>query len=182
MNVEKIRVVKPEVLLSVKFAEFEHDELARVFQQWNDVAFLESFFHANKADLSGDFYRMTDTNEAVISTLGYAEDFRRLLGSYLRRENGKTLNQLFKPYDNYSGETIRERSKAKGAEPRSWLRLYAIRLDDNLFVITGGAIKLTKYMDRPHLDMEDRKLHLVKSYFKAEHIDSRGDYGYIDLE
>jgi hypothetical protein len=55
MKVEKIRIVKPEVLLSVKFAEYEQDELARVFMEWNDVSYLENFFNSNKTDLSGDF-------------------------------------------------------------------------------------------------------------------------------
>jgi hypothetical protein len=46
MKVEKIRVVKPEVLLSVKFVEHEQDELARVFAEWNDLSFLENFFNS----------------------------------------------------------------------------------------------------------------------------------------
>ncbi|MHA4739053.1 hypothetical protein [Dyadobacter sp. MSC1_007] len=182
MKVEKIRVVKPEVLLSVKFVEHEQDELARVFAEWNDVSFLENFFNSNKADLSGDFYGIMSIEEAVFDTLSYVQEFRKRLNSHISGENGKNLNQLFKPYDNNSVERIRERSKARGAESRSWLRLYAIKLDDNLFVITGGAIKLTLNMERPHLEAEDRKMKTVKNYFKAEHIDSRSDYGFIDLE
>jgi hypothetical protein len=107
--------------------------------------------------------------EAVFDTLSYVQEFRKRLNSHINGENGKNLNQLFKPYDNNSVERVRERSKARGAESRS-------------FVITGGAIKLTLNMERPHLQVEDRKMNTVKNYFKAEHIDSRSDYGFIDLE
>ncbi|MCE7073176.1 hypothetical protein LZG74_22865 [Dyadobacter sp. CY327] len=182
MKVEKIRIVKQEVLLSVKFEEHTQDELARVFAEWNDVSFLDNFFNSNKADLNGDFYGIVSIEEAVFDTLGYVQEFRKRLNSHMNGENGKNLNQLFKPYDNNSIETVRERSKARGAESRSWLRLYAIKLDNNLFVITGGAIKLTRSMERLHLEVEDRKMKTVKNYFKAEHIDSRSDYGFIDLE
>jgi hypothetical protein len=182
MKVEKIRIVMPEVLLSVKFAEYEQDELARVFMEWNDLSYLENFFNSNKTDLSSDFYNIINIEDAVFGTLGYVQEFRKRLNSHMNGENGKNLNQVFKPYDNNSVEKVRERSKARGAEPRSWLRLYAIKLDDNLFVITGGAIKLTLNMGRPHLEAEDRKMKIVKNYFKAEHIDSRSDYGFIDLD
>ena len=47
----------------------------------------------------------------------------------------------------------------------SWLRVYAIRLEKNVFVITGGAIKLTHTMqDRLHTQEELNKLNQCRQY------------------
>lgn len=47
----------------------------------------------------------------------------------------------------------------------SWLRIYAIRVDVNLFVISGGAIKLTPTMNETdHLILELDKLEITKQY------------------
>ena len=65
-------------------------------------------------------------------------------------EKGKTdryatLSILFKPlHDTTTRIEEFEFNKVKGDNRRSWLRIYAIRIDSNLFVISGGAIKLTK--------------------------------------
>ena len=55
--------------------------------------------------------------------------------------------------------------KAYGQASPSWLRVYALRVDTNLFVITGGAIKLTETMnDRDHLKLELKKLRISKKF------------------
>jgi hypothetical protein len=48
-----------------------------------------------------------------------------------------------------------------------FLRLYAIRLADGSFVVTGGSIKLTEKMNgRKHLEAELVKMEQVKRYLK----------------
>ena len=65
---------------------------------------------------------------------------------------------------------IREqtREKARNWERinhASWLRVYAIRIEKNVFVITGGAIKLTHTMqDRAHTQEELSKLNQCRQY------------------
>lgn len=49
-------------------------------------------------------------------------------------------------------------SLQKGKIKRNQLRLYAIKIDDDCFVITGGAIKMSQKMD----EHEDTALELVK--------------------
>ena len=47
----------------------------------------------------------------------------------------------------------------------SWLRVYAIRLEKNVFVVTGGAIKLTRTMqERAHTQQELTKLNQCRQY------------------
>ena len=65
-------------------------------------------------------------------------------------------------------EMMLSREKAKGARVSghaSWLRLYAIKLDDGIFLITGGAIKLTHLMqERQHTLIELRRMEMVRNY------------------
>jgi len=64
---------------------------------------------------------------------------------------------------------------------KSWLRLYAIRIDANVFVISGGAIKLTPNMnERDHLLKELSKLEITKSFLKE--MDLVYDYNFDFLE
>lgn len=86
-------------------------------------------------------------------------------------ESGKTnryetLSTLFKPlHDRTTRIEEFEFNKTKGDNRRSWLRIYAIRIDSNLFVISGGAIKLTKTMnEREHLLKELEKLEITKQF------------------
>lgn len=63
---------------------------------------------------------------------------------------------------------------------RSWLRLYAIKLSAGIYIITGGAIKLTRTMqDRQHTLIELEKMEKVRNFLLDEKVfdeDSFTDY------
>ncbi|PZQ91008.1 MAG: hypothetical protein DI548_02535, partial [Flavobacterium johnsoniae] len=84
---------------------------------------------------------------------------------------GENLSDYFMPLtNNVIGEL--EKDKAKGLAKNSWLRIYAIRVDKNLFVICGGGIKLTKTMnEREHLQKELEKLEITRLYLLNEEDD-----------
>ena len=75
-----------------------------------------------------------------------------------------------------------EKMKARGEKVNrhdSWLRIYAIRLTDGKYIITGGAIKLTLEMkDREHTQNELIKLDKVRRFLLEEGIVD--DEGFID--
>ena len=76
------------------------------------------------------------------------------------------------------------KEKAKGlirSHP-SWLRLYAVKLQSNRYLITGGAIKLTATMqEREHTLEELRKLNKVRdNLLKEGIIDYEGFKSMID--
>lgn len=48
--------------------------------------------------------------------------------------------------------------KAYGLRSRSWLRIYVLKTTDEAYLITGGAIKLTRSMQ----EREHTRLELVK--------------------
>lgn len=61
----------------------------------------------------------------------------------------------------------------------SWLRLYAIKLTPGVYIITGGAIKLTATMqEREHTRKELVKMDKVRRYLLEENIID--DDGFID--
>lgn len=63
--------------------------------------------------------------------------------------------------------------KAKLNLNKPFLRLYAILLEDGTYVITGGAIKLTKKMAGNEFDSEFINLKRVQEYFKRTGIINR---------
>lgn len=61
-----------------------------------------------------------------------------------------------------------QKSKTK-PHRKSWIRLYAIRIAKHLYVITGGAIKLTQYMkEREHTKLELQKMNRVVEFLKEQ--------------
>ena len=61
----------------------------------------------------------------------------------------------------------------------SWLRIYAIKLSQGVYVITGGAIKLTlKMEERSHTKEELVKLEKVRRFLLNE--DIINDDSFID--
>lgn len=53
----------------------------------------------------------------------------------------------------------------------SWLRVYALKLSSGIYIITGGAIKLTATMqEREHTLNELVKMEKVRQFLLDEHI------------
>ncbi|MBS7409991.1 MAG: hypothetical protein KIG59_03405, partial [Muribaculaceae bacterium] len=82
------------------------------------------------------------------------------------------LDELFKPLDITDVSThalSREKARNWNRERHaSWLRIYAIRLEPNVYVVTGGAIKLTRTMqEREHTALELQKLNRCKDFLRA---------------
>jgi hypothetical protein len=51
------------------------------------------------------------------------------------------------------------------AQHASWLRIYAIKLEPGCYIITGGAIKLTRTMqERSHTLLELNKMEKVRNF------------------
>lgn len=71
-------------------------------------------------------------------------------------ENGRTREILL------SKEKARIKNRPQHA---SWLRIYAIKLEPGCYIITGGAIKLTRTMqEREHTLVELNKMESVRRF------------------
>lgn len=79
------------------------------------------------------------------------------------------------------------KEKAKGESLRyhsSWLRVYAIKIENGVYLVTGGAIKLTTTMsERSHTLAELAKLELVRNHLIDNGVfDKEGFNDYIKNE
>jgi hypothetical protein len=64
--------------------------------------------------------------------------------------------------------TAYQKEKAYGTLRKSWLRVFAVRINPDLYVITGGAIKLTQLIqDRPHTLEQLTRLNQVRDYLRS---------------
>lgn len=152
-------------LYAFKFPNEESDELERVFDEWANPMYLFQFFEDNKQDLDIPI-------EQAIEKVQKEAKFLRNKLLELASEEPNQLNNLFKNLNNneYTVKLLQEQ-KARNR----WLRLYAIKIDGDNYVITGGTIKL----DRQHL-MKDRK-HTLKELNKINKCrDYLKDKGVID--
>lgn len=75
-----------------------------------------------------------------------------------------------------------QQEKAKTRIQKKWIRIYAIRIAPNTFVITGGSIKLVATMnDRAHLIKELQKLNDVRTYLISEGILDQYDFEAFEI-
>lgn len=131
-----------------------------------DREWLFAFFEQNSIDLASGFFANISIDTAVLWTMGEADDFEKAILTYAKRGfigGPINLQRLFKPLNNFE-YTIAAHQKSKARIDKGWLRLYAIRLAENCYLATGGAIKLTSDMKRSHLQNELKKLELAKRF------------------
>ena len=158
-------------LWAVKSPTEEVDELTMLFRKWNNAEFLFDFFVKNFEDLKG-YFKIERIDKAIEDTFEDAEALEELILEFPYTEN---LDELFKPLgmtDTRLSELTREKARNWDREQHaSWLRVYAIRLEPNVYVVTGGTIKLTRTMqEREHTLLELEKLDRCKAYLKSNGI------------
>lgn len=148
--------------------------LGLLFQNWTDVDWLKEFFLSNKGDLERNF-KITNIDRAIYDTLTEAEELECLI---LDLAEESDLDKIFRPLNNMRTSELmlgKEKAKGKRVTHRSWLRLYALKLEKNIYLITGGAIKLTFTMqERSHTLKELEKMEMIRNYLI--------DNGVTDLE
>ena len=66
----------------------------------------------------------------------------------------------------------REKAKGRGvAGHKSWLRIYAIKLEPDIYIVTGGAIKLTRTMEeREHTLHELLNMERVRNFLIGQRV------------
>lgn len=156
MNFQKI--TDDGRLWAVQYAGQDQDELGRLFNEWNDPIFLFSFFKEHWNDTT--YFKISSIEAAIEKTFNESEVLERIV---LDISPDADLDNIFKQLSNYTHESYLE--KAKGRTNQSWLRLYAIKLNPGIYIITGGAIKLTATMEeREHTRQELVKIENVRNF------------------
>lgn len=139
------------ILLSSCYKDGDEDEFSKVLKNWQDPEYLKDYFTQNKKYLES-FYKNISIQDAVTKTLKDAKDFEsRLLSlAKISLKGNIGLDKIFTKLHKYDYEVELIPFKAYGteiyADETSWLRIYGIKIESNVYVITGGLIKLTEAM------------------------------------
>lgn len=140
------------------------DELYRLLKLWQDMQYVREFLKHNQTDLPYG----TDIELLALKIGNWGLDMYGIIND-LATDESKTLDAFFSPLHNQEYRAGVKLSMQKGRTME--LRLYALKVDQNLFVITGGAIKLTKNMqDRPHTQLELDKLARGRAFLNEQDI------------
>lgn len=127
------------------------DELERNLDLWTDEKYLFNYFEKNREFLA--YFKVNTIKEAVLKTIEQTRLIQEKLYEYII-DSSKNLDELFLNLDdNEYHETILSKQKSK----QFWLRLYAIKIESNHYVITGGAIKLVHKMHQSELTKKEKQ-------------------------
>ncbi len=139
--------------------------LDEMLDKYSDSEYLEDYFRSRSVQLQ---YFNVNVEEAIVKTLHETNAIIQELNDLAEDDNlDDIFNPLHKP-SHYSHPGFYIEYKAKGYEA-PWIRLYAIRLDENLYCLTGFGIKLVKDMrDDQDLMNELKKLELATKYLKEK--------------
>lgn len=152
-------------LWAVRYDNCLDNVLDTILDQWNDVVWLRSFFKKNIGDLAS-YFKITDVNQAIYDTI---EDSDRLQCLIMDISPDANLDEIFRPLENNRITEMllgKEKARLHGSHRHaSWLRIYAIKLEPGIYIITGGAIKLTRTMqEREHTLVELARMEKVRAY------------------
>lgn len=171
----------PPYLYSIQYGDGE-DEYNRLMGLWSDVVFLSDFFDANCSLMDPSIWNEA-TEPEVAASIAFDEAYE--LEHYIEDLNWNTahgqkpdFDSLFKPLDGeYVYEWVHTPMKAYGPRKPSLLRLYAIKMGTNCYLITGGGIKIFRTMqESPELQQELIKIDKVRSFLREQGIENQEDF------
>jgi hypothetical protein len=155
----KIVRIFADQLFAFRYDNETDNELRRLLTLWNDTAHLYQFVMQHKADAPQNVSIPTLINQLIDNANNIDDTLNKI-----STDPNRSLEEFFKPLDNQEYHIV-ELSKQKGR--KNYLRLYAIRVDTNCFVITGGAIKFHHLnKDRPHTQKEMEKIDRCRNFLK----------------
>lgn len=145
----------------------ELDEFNKLRELWQDPLYLEDFYFANSHHFRDPYWGEVEyesfIEDVILSAPLIFEKFSQVLAS-------NEIDTLFEPLGKNdkknSGKGIRIRVKSKFGKigRRFAFRIYAIKVDDGCYVVTGGTIKIVKEMHEAHnTTVELKKLQAVYS-------------------
>jgi hypothetical protein len=152
------------------------DALETLQERWSDPEYVYQYFKDNRNLLDNPRYRDFTIQEAAMKTLEDAMELFDQLENYAKtgfENNEQNLSDFFKPlHKNETNLPAYQASKTYGVNINdSWLRLYAIRLDVNCYIITGGGIKMVDAMqDVPYLAQQLEYIKLTQNYLEEQQI------------
>ena len=172
-----------EGLYSIAFDRI--DEYARNFKNWDNVEYVANYCIENEKFFCARHFNEFSIDDIIEKILAESEELQFLIRKYADegfKKFGDNLQLIFVPLHEKPKMSIPsfEETKAlienKTQFPKPILRIYAVRINKNTFVVTGGAIKITKKM-QDHVDTleELEKFETVKNFLKLNHLNCDDD-------
>ena len=161
----KIVAIFADKLFAVHYSNQKDNELKRILKSWSTPIFLVDFVINNSKDTI--HFDRDELIECLIDDVNALED---IINNCAKNDGITDFDNFFKPLNNNEYREI-ILSERKGRQ--NFLRLYAIKIDKNCYLITGGAIKFPNVhnmRDRPHLQEELNKLNRCKTFLKHNNI------------
>ena len=173
-------------LYSIQFDEEDLNEYVRVFKEWHDLDYLEKFFTDNAVHIDTPFWKDAglDPNEPeasaqkILDEAEELEEYIEELVSNMKVGEKPSFDEYFHFLDGkYKCLWTLEPMKSHGTNRPSLLRLYAIKLGPNCYLIVYGGIKLgDTIQNSPVLkDKVFNKIDNVLNYLKANGIEDSAD-------
>ena len=177
--------IYPPHIYSIQYEGADENEFDRLFSLWNDMNYLTDFMNQNREYLQDPTWRrMSEPENAALQVLNEATDLEDLFDEL----NENTSNNEVPDFDShfkylegkYKCEIVRPPMKSYGTGRPSLLRIYAIKLQPNLFIITRGGIKLARTIqDSPDLrDHVLQNIEKVRQYLRTHGIVDSNDLEY----
>lgn len=161
----KIVCIFDDRLFAFHYEGEEYNEYERLLNDWGDISYLRSFVkeHLPAIDYNAYIAKLVDELEEL-------EDFIVDIAD----DQFADFDQFFAPLYNAEYREV-QLSLRKGKLPRLFprvdFRIYGIKIEENCYVITGGAIKLSQKMqDHELTQAELDKLNLCKKYLVDQDI------------
>jgi hypothetical protein len=181
MKISSIFAIRKSVLYSVAYDNLPM-EFNRLFKLWiSDFESLETFFEENIKDLESGYFKDISVEAAISKTRENALRLRKQFDEIINDKylyNNK-LQSLFRPLNN-SEYQLKMLSQEKSK--KDWLRIYAIRISENTYVISGGGIKLTHLMEESlHMKIELQKLKIARQFLIENGLTEESDFGFFEF-
>ena len=152
----KIVPIFAESLYSFHYAEEEENELDRLLNLWSNAEYLYNYAKINN---------QSDPNSFVLDVTKNLDQVIDLLNDL--NDNNESFTKYFEPLS--ISEWNQALPRQKGKIKNNSLRIYALKVEANCFVITGGAIKMgQKMQDHPDTQKELDKLKAAQNYLKEK--------------
>ena len=175
--------VFPPYIYSIRYGDGnEKDEYYRLLGLWTDVDYLTGYFESNYSRMVPEVWG-NDIEPEIVASQAFNEAYE--LENTFEELSWNTAHDLYPDYDDFfkplDGEFVYEWElipmKAYGPRKPSLLRMYAIKMGSNCYLITGGGIKISRTMQEdPCLNKELDKIKKVRSFLREQGIEDREDF------
>lgn len=160
----EIEAIYPPYIYSIKYDGQTLNELDRLLEEWRDLDRLTDFFEVNMNYLKTETWStISEPETAIFQVTEEADNLEirlREIFENTRKNKQPDFDSHFKFLDGkYKFEFEYVPMKSYGTHTPSFIRLYAIKMDTNKYIITGGGIKLCRTIQ----ESPDLKDHVIQN-------------------